>query len=132
MRNVGILRDSVLCNFAPAWPVGLGLVLQLLKSLAEILLVPVVSRQNWGQVFTMRLHVSLPASLRMFSIVISIYLNIINYNFEVRHPRCVGSITKNFSCITHTVEHNYISSNSTLGLQLHVSALYVGHLQVVT
>jgi hypothetical protein len=31
-----------------------------------------------------------------------------------------------------TVEHNYISSGSTLGLQLRVSALYVGHLQVVT
>jgi hypothetical protein len=48
--------------------------------------------------------------------------------FEVRHPRCVGSITKNF----YEVEHNYISSSITLGLQLHVSALYVGHLQVVT
>ena len=51
-------------------------------------------------------------------------------NFEVRHPRCVGSITKNF-CITHTVEHNYISPSSTVGIQLHVSALYVGQLQVV-
>ena len=36
-------------------------------------------------------------------------------------------------CVLHnTVEHNYISSSSTLGLQLHVSALYMGHLQVVT
>ena len=35
---------------------------------------------------------------------------------------------KEFLCITHTVEHNYISSSSTLGLQLHVSALYVGRL----
>jgi len=34
-------------------------------------------------------------------------------------------------CITHTVEHNYISPCSTVGIQLHVSALYVGHLQVV-
>jgi len=34
-------------------------------------------------------------------------------------------------CITHTVEHNYISPSSTVGIQLHVSALYVGHLQVV-
>jgi len=49
----------------------------------------------------------------------------------VRHPRCVGSITKNFSCITHTVKHNYISPSSTVGIQLHVSALYVGHLQGV-
>jgi len=48
--------------------------------------------------------------------------------FEVRHPRCVGSTTKNFLCITHTVEHNYITSSS---IQLNVSALYVGHLQVV-
>jgi hypothetical protein len=46
--------------------------------------------------------------------------------FEVRLRRCVGSIKKNFLCITHTVEHNCISSSSTLGIQLHVSALYVG------
>jgi len=32
---------------------------------------------------------------------------------------------------THTAEHNYISPISTTGIQLHVSALYVGHLQVV-
>jgi len=38
---------------------------------------------------------------------------------------------KNFLCITHTVEHNYISSSSTVGIQLYVSALYVGHLKVV-
>lgn len=74
-----MLRNSVLCNFAPAWPVGLDLVLLLLKPLAEIPLVPVVSRQNWGEVFSVRLHVSLAASLHMFSIVISIYLNIRNY-----------------------------------------------------
>ena len=41
------------------------------------------------------------------------------------------AVTKNFLCITHTVEHNYISPSSTVGTQLHVSALYVGHLQVV-
>jgi len=34
-------------------------------------------------------------------------------------------------CVTHTVEHTYISPSSTVGLQRHVSALYVGHLQVV-
>ena len=34
-------------------------------------------------------------------------------------------------CITRTVEHNYISPSSTVGIQLHVSVLYVGHLQVV-
>ena len=52
-------------------------------------------------------------------------------NIEVRHHHCVGSITKNFLCLTHTVENNYISSSSTVGIQIHVSALYVGHLQVV-
>ena len=36
-----------------------------------------------------------------------------------------------FLCITHTVEHKYISPSSTVGTQLHVSALHVGHLQVV-
>jgi len=40
-------------------------------------------------------------------------------------------ITKNFLCITHKIEHNYISPSSTVGIQRHVSALYVGHLQVV-
>ena len=34
-------------------------------------------------------------------------------------------------CITHTVEHNYISPSSTVGIQLHVSALYVRHRKVV-
>jgi len=49
----------------------------------------------------------------------------------VRHLRCDGSIAKNF-CVLHSeVEHNHISSSITLGL-LHVSALYVGHLLVVT
>ena len=38
---------------------------------------------------------------------------------------------KELLCITHTVEHNYISPSSTVGIQLHVSALYVGHLHVV-
>jgi len=38
---------------------------------------------------------------------------------------------KEFLFITHTVEHNYILPASTVGIQLHVSALYVGHLQVV-
>jgi len=38
-------------------------------------------------------------------------------------------LTKNL-CITRRVEHNYISPSRTVGMQLHVSALYVGHLQV--
>jgi len=34
-------------------------------------------------------------------------------------------------CITYTVEHNYISPGSTVGIQLHVSAQNLDHLQVV-
>ena len=34
----------------------------------------------------------------------------------MRHPRCVGSITKNCLCVTHTVEHSYISPSSTVGI----------------
>jgi len=45
-------------------------------------------------------------------------------------PLCWFNNTE-FLCITHTVEHNYISPSSTVGIQLHVSALYVGHLHVV-
>ena len=40
-------------------------------------------------------------------------------------------LTKNFCVLHNTVEHNYISPSSTVGIQLHVSALYVGHLQAV-
>ena len=46
--------------------------------------------------------------------------------------KTLGAVTNNFCILHNTVEHNCISSSSTLGLQLHVSALYVGHLQVVT
>ena len=46
------------------------------------------------------------------------------------YPKTV-MYNKEFFCITHTVEHNSILSSSTVGIQLHVSALYVGHLQVV-
>ena len=35
---------------------------------------------------------------------------------------------KEYVCITHTVEHNYISPSSTVGIQLHDPALYLGHL----
>jgi hypothetical protein len=34
-------------------------------------------------------------------------------------------------CFTRTVEHNYILPSNTVRIKLHVSALYVGHLQVV-
>jgi len=51
--------------------------------------------------------------------------------FVILHLKTLCCHNKEFLCITHTVEHNYISASSTLGIQLHVSALYVGHLQVV-
>ena len=31
----------------------------------------------------------------------------------MRHPRCVGSITKNFHVLHNTVEHNYISPSNS-------------------
>ena len=37
---------------------------------------------------------------------------------------------KEFLCITRTVKHNYIILISTVRIQLHVSVLYVDHLQV--
>ena len=37
---------------------------------------------------------------------------------------------KEFFVLHNTVENNYISPSSTVGIQLHVSALYVGHLCV--
>jgi len=40
-------------------------------------------------------------------------------------------VNKELLCITHTIEHKYISHSSTVEIQQHVSALYVGHLQVV-
>ena len=46
---------------------------------------------------------------------------------KTQTKRCI----KELMCITHTVEHNYISPSSTVGTQLHVSATYVDHLQVV-
>ena len=52
------------------------------------------------------------------------------YFLGASSPLCWFS-NKEFLCITHTVEHNYISPSSTVGIQLHVSALYVVHLQVV-
>jgi hypothetical protein len=45
--------------------------------------------------------------------------------------KCGNMITKKFCVLHNTFEHNYISPSSTVGIQLHVSALYVGHLQVV-
>jgi len=39
-----------------------------------------------------------------------------------RHFRIKFVNNKEFLCITHTVEHNYTSHSSTVGIQLHVSA----------
>ena len=44
---------------------------------------------------------------------------------------CFDPICWPFLCITHTVEHNYISPSSTVCIQLHVSARYVGHFCVL-
>ena len=57
----------------------------------------------------------LPVMLMVF--IFSVFINSNNKDF--------------FLCITHTVEHNYMSHSSAVGIQLHVSALYVGHLQVL-
>jgi len=54
----------------------------------------------------------------------------IKAHFVVRHPCCVGSITKNLVYYTYSRTQLYFPS-STVGIQLHVSALYVGHLQVM-
>jgi len=35
---------------------------------------------------------------------------------------------KEFLCITRTVEHNYISPSSTVGIQLHVSPVLLGEI----
>ena len=37
---------------------------------------------------------------------------------------------KEFLCITRTVKHKYILLISTVRIQLHISVLYVDHLQV--
>ena len=56
-----------------------------------------------------------------------------------QQPECMfeNSISGNkLLCIIHTVEHNYFSVSSIVGIQLHwvqlhVLALYVGHRHVV-
>ena len=47
----------------------------------------------------------------------------VRVNFEVRHPRCVGSIGKNFCVLHNTVEHNYISPSSTVGIHVMVPTI---------
>jgi len=50
-------------------------------------------------------------------------------NLEVRHPRYVGSINKEF-CVLHVQSNTTIFYSSTVRIQLHVSALHTGYLQV--
>ena len=55
------------------------------------------------------------------------------YVFEVRHPRCVSN-KSNYKVYVYTVTHNCILGGMLFTIrkaQLHVSALNVGHLQVV-
>jgi hypothetical protein len=73
---------------------------------------------------------------KIFSDTIGNFLGV-RYNFihcglVVKTRDTMETITKNFCVLHNTVEHNYISPSGTVGIQLHVSALYVGHLQVVT
>jgi hypothetical protein len=47
---------------------------------------------------------------------------------KTQTKRCI----KEFLCITHTVRYNYILLINTVRIQLHISVLYVDHLQVET
>ena len=53
-----------------------------------------------------------------------------SHNSNVRHPRCVLYNSKELGMLTVSVEHNYTCFYYK-SLQRHVSALYVGHHQVV-
>ena len=53
--------------------------------------------------------------------------------FEVRQPRCVSN-KSNYKVYVYIVKHNYILGGMLFNIhkaQLHVSALNIGHLQVV-
>ena len=53
--------------------------------------------------------------------------------FEVRHPRCVSN-KSNYKVYVYIVKNNYVLGGMLFTIrkaQLHVSALNVGHLQVV-
>ena len=64
-----------------------------------------------------------------------INLNVCHLNLKVCHPRCVRSITQ--SCSVYISIYTYSHDTTILQLvsiydtQLHVSALYAGHHQVV-
>ena len=54
-------------------------------------------------------------------------------NFEVRHPRCVSN-KSNYKVYAYIVRHNYVLGGMLFTVckaQLRVSAINVGHLQVV-
>ena len=54
-------------------------------------------------------------------------------NFEVRHPCCVLN-KSNYKAYAYIVRHNYVLGGMLFTMckaQLHVSAINVGHLQVV-
>jgi len=53
------------------------------------------------------------------------------YDSNARHPRCVLYNSKELGMLTLNVEHNYILFITRSLQQRHVSALYVGHHQVV-
>ena len=54
-------------------------------------------------------------------------------NFEAHHPRCVSN-KSNYKLYMYIVKHNYVLGGMVFTVrkaQLHVSALNIGHLQVV-
>jgi hypothetical protein len=60
-------------------------------------------------------------------------INFLPWYFEVRHPRCV-STKSNYKVYAYIVKHNYILGGMLFTIckaQVHISALNVGHLQVV-
>jgi len=52
-------------------------------------------------------------------------------NFEVSHPPCVGQLYNQKNVLNIWSEHNYIYFHTDWYIQLHVSALYIDHRQVV-
>ena len=55
------------------------------------------------------------------------------YNFEMRHPHCVSN-KPNYKLYAYMAKHNYVLGDMLFTIrkaQLHVSAINVGHLQVV-
>jgi len=59
--------------------------------------------------------------------------NVSSYKFEVCQPCCVNSVTNLIMCYTHSHNTTIFSMNNIQlhWVQLHVSALCIGHHQVV-